>query len=69
MNPEEKLLNQAQSKMSQRLFELAKERDILIEALKQIIRYSDEPFTGSKWDLERKEIAKEALSKVTGAGE
>jgi len=26
MNPEEKLLNQAQSKMSQRLFELAKER-------------------------------------------
>jgi hypothetical protein len=28
MNTEEKLLNQAQSKMSQRLFELAKERDI-----------------------------------------
>jgi hypothetical protein len=39
-----------------------KRTEVLIESLKKIIRYSDDPFRGCKWDKERREIAKEALA-------
>lgn len=46
--------------------ELKKKVEKLRQALEDIIRYSDKPFKGDKWDKERKLIAKEILKETEG---